>query len=444
MYKKLDEILLLNAQGGGGVFIRQIYNDSIRMKILFYLHNYGDTKRCDFISIYTEHHRQSVQAAIVQLLNDQFIGQYSKRPPGKPNPVRYLTLTAKGKEAVLQLESEHGEQSTYKEVESIRRPERKEKVLQVYNLLKSENILIDEKDKPPLSFIFSQTPAPISEEIKEKLLDMQDMGAFFSITEIRQSARTLFGDGPLNQTRCLGVLIRHKQLFLIYNMGSRLIYFNDILEKRTQQTILSYFRQGYHAGEILMASNATTAPCILFGESYECIPRLFYASKYGKLKLEENGEPVDYGQWDMNKERLTMQNLNDVFPVSYFVSIRVPNSMTTFITETTQPEKDAIVSAWAKENTSIRTLHDGGPARFEIRGLQEKVFVWFDNSLSELYSLYKSETPVHVVIPTDGPEKAISKILGKKLLSIQTVTGKLLHVPRYTNTGHLIREYEDD
>ncbi len=37
------------------ILIRKIYSDSIRMKILFYLYNYVDTKRYDFISIYTEH-----------------------------------------------------------------------------------------------------------------------------------------------------------------------------------------------------------------------------------------------------------------------------------------------------------------------------------------------------------------------------------------------------
>ena len=47
----------------------------------------------------------------------------------------------------------------------------------------------------PLSFIFSQSPAPISVDIKEKILGMQDMGAFFAMTKIRQNTRSSFGDG---------------------------------------------------------------------------------------------------------------------------------------------------------------------------------------------------------------------------------------------------------
>ena len=94
---------------GDNRFMRAIYSGGIKAKILFTLRNYGDTKRASFVNRLSEHHRQSVDRALTGLLRDGYVEQYKKAPQPRQRPVRYLTLSDKGKQAIKQLEQEHGE-----------------------------------------------------------------------------------------------------------------------------------------------------------------------------------------------------------------------------------------------------------------------------------------------------------------------------------------------
>ena len=89
--------------------MRAIYSGGIKAKILFTLRNYGDTKRASFVNRLSEHHRQSVDRALTGLLRDGYVEQYKKAPQPRQRPVRYLTLSDKGKQAIKQLEQELGE-----------------------------------------------------------------------------------------------------------------------------------------------------------------------------------------------------------------------------------------------------------------------------------------------------------------------------------------------
>ena len=50
--------------------MRAIYNGGIKTKILLTLRNYGDSKRASFVNRLAEHHRQSVDRALLWLLQE--------------------------------------------------------------------------------------------------------------------------------------------------------------------------------------------------------------------------------------------------------------------------------------------------------------------------------------------------------------------------------------
>ena len=194
--------------------MRAIYSGGIKAKILFTLRNYGDTKRASFVNRLSEHHRQSVDRALTGLLRDGYVEQYKKAPQPRQRPVRYLTLSDKGKQAIKQLEQEHGENPPNQALVAIRRNERKELVMQVYSACRAMGMMVDTGEKPNLVILISRTQISDWDE-KTKIEEMQRVGAFYSMTEIRQTAREMYGSGQLNQTRCIGVVIRNNRIFFL-------------------------------------------------------------------------------------------------------------------------------------------------------------------------------------------------------------------------------------
>lgn len=421
--------------------MRTIYYGSLPMNILFYLLDYGDIKRCLFVSIFTEYSEQVVWRAIRKLLRDGFIEEYSSKPVGESKAVRYLTLSQTGKKTVLEMKSENKDRlpdqnSFAEELQNIRGQKRKELVLRSYSILRSQGILVDNDDKPSLSLLLSPTFTPISKSDEENIRNMQDMGAYYSMTEIRAVASKIYGDGPLNQTRCVGILIRGHKLYFLYNMESKLIYFNTSLEKRTTQTVLLYFDKSYLSRSLFKNRGLTTGPCILFGETYGCIPKLMYGRKKGQMEIDEYGEVVNYGNWEMDKNWLTMRKLADIFSQAYFVSLRHPGDFISIITNTPEELFPKAIKNWVSAHPDMRLSQDGTVSQATFRESQERVFIWLDNSLFSLYSLFRSNFPVHIVLTEPGAEEAISRILGERLLSIRTTDDELLSPSRYSNTGH--------
>lgn len=421
--------------------MRTIYYGSLPMNILFYLFDYGDIKRCLFVSIFAEYSEQVIWRAIRKLLQSGLIEEYKNKPVGESKTVRYLTLSPAGKKVVLELQSEHedelsGQNTFAEELQNIRGQKRKELVLRSYSTLRSQGVLVDECNKPSLSVLLSPTHAPISKIDEENIRNMQDMGAYYSMTEIRTVAGAIYGDGPLNQTRCVGILIRRRKIYFLYNMESKLIYFNTSLEKRTTQTILLYFNKSYLSDTLFDFRGAMTGPCILFGENYGCIPKLMYGRKRGQMELDEYGEVVEYGNWEMDKNWLTMRRINEVFPQAYFVSLRHPSDFISIITDTPKELFSKAIKNWTSAHPDMRLSSDGTISQAVFKESQERIFIWLDNSLSSLYALFRAPYPVHVVVTESGAEEAISRILGERLLSIRTTDDEILEPSRYSNTGH--------
>ena len=99
-----------------------------------------------------------------------------------------------------------------------------------------------------------------------------------------------------------------------------------------------------------------------------------------------------------------------------------------------------IESKWISSQSALREARDSSGAQAVIKGSGAKVFLWFDNNLYTLYHVFESQEQVYVVIPESGTEQVIARVLGTRLIKIQTIAGEVLNVKRYDDTGHLIKE----
>lgn len=421
--------------------MRKIYNGSISYKILFQLRNYGDAKRSSFISTLSEHCKQSVESTILKLLKSGQIEEYKKAPRPGATPVRYLRLSTIGKTSVVQLEEEHGEQKPNLDLSAIRREERKELVMRAYNACRAMGMLVEECDKPNLSMLISPVSAPTNENEKEKIREMREVGAYYSLSEIRKASRAAYGSGPLNQTRCIGVVIRGYRIYFIYNMGGKLLFFNATVERKTKEDILKLFERSLVMRMGTEFTLRKEAPCILFGNSYNCVAQLFYKRHAGCLAVDKDGHEIKReGNWVPNKDRISMDVLGDIFSEVYFVSSRDAGAVFGSVTTMDAQRVQKLNSRWLTQQSALRIVDDNSGAQAVVKGSGDHVFIWLDNDLKSLYELFKRGTRSYVIIPMTGPEKAISKVLGTSLVNIQAIGGTIFDVPRFDNTGHPIKK----
>lgn len=422
--------------------MRAIYNGGIKTKILLTLRNYGDSKRASFVNRLAEHHRQSVDRALLWLLQEGYVEQYQKAPKARARKVRYLTLTDKGKQAIKQLEEEHGEMPPNQALVSIRRDERKELVMNVYSACRAMGMMVDEGEKPDLALLIDRTQTPDSSE-RAKVEEMQRVGAYYSLTEIRKTAREVYGSGPLNQTRCIGVIIRNKRIFFLYNMGGKLIYFNATVERKTKEEILGLFENSRDLRETMQFSIKREAPCILFAKSYSSISQLFFKRHAGSLPVDATGAPVQRkGKWEPNRDRLSINVLEEIFTEIYFVPVRDTDNILASVTSITPARAQTAVARWVAQQDSLRASDDSSGAQAVEKTSGNRVFIWLDSNLRTLHTVWKSRMPVYVVIPMSGPENGIAKVLGTRLLNIQAIGGEVLHTKRYDDFGNLIKNKE--
>ena len=419
--------------------MRSIYSTGIKAKILFYLRNYGPTKRASFISIFSEYYKQSVQREILELLQKGLIEQVKRAPKPSATPVRYLQLTDAGRSAITQLEDEHGEQEANKDLATIKRDERKELVMRVYNACRATGVLVEKDKKPALEVLFGIAPAHKDEE--EKIQEMFRAGAYYSVTEIRATARKAFGDGPLNQTRCVGVVIRGHRIYFVYNMGGKLIYFNATTERKTRDGILGLFEKSEIMRSHIQFGLKREAPCILFGNSYGTVPQLFFKRKGGALPVDDEGkEIVRKGNWEPNRDRISMSILGDLFTEVYFVPSKDIGIVFEALTRMTPDLRDRLVEKWVSDQPALRMNDDpSSMAQAVEKKTGHPVFIWVDNDLKTLHEVWKKKASAYVVVLESGPENAIAKVMGTRLLSVQTVKGEVLTTRRYDDFGNPVK-----
>lgn len=419
--------------------LREIYHGSIKEKILLHLRNYGDSKRASFVTLLAEHYKQNINKATRELLDGGYVDEYKKPPaPGKAK-VRFLCLTEKGKKTIRQLEDEHGEAPPNREIANIKRPERKELVMQVFHACKAVGILTDEELKPSLPELIC--PKAPTQEGDRRIKRMQQDGAFYTITEIRKASMELHGDGPLNQTRCIGVIIRGHRLFFVYNMGGKLIYFNSTVEARTRDDVMHLFSA--QNGNRAPVVKSSVSSCILFANSYSAIAQLFFCRKGGHIPVDENGKPkgtvgeLGASKWDPTQDRLTMKQMEKLFSDIYLIPVKHAMELLGNATQMGAERMAGAASRWIEQQEMLRATGNPNGAQAVEKSSGDDVFIWLDSNLRTLYSVWKSERQVFVVIPMAGPEQGIAQVLGERLNSIQTLTGEVLKTRRYDNYGNL-------
>lgn len=300
---------------------------------------------------------------------------------------------------------------------------------------------VTEADKLPIQRLIGNQKTP-TKGLETKIIQkMERDGAFYSMTEIRDACKEQLGYGPLNATRCVGIIIRRRKVQFVYNIGGKLIYFNQILEERTRDVILESLERSEISRECIDFDQTGKASCIIFGTNYAVIAKLFYERKKGALNLDDNGNPKEVkGKWEPNRDKLTVKNLASIYSEAYFVSLK--NTRVDFDTAsrmTPEITRD-IESKWISSQSALREARDSSGAQAVIKGSGAKVFLWFDNNLYTLYHVFESQEKVYVVIPESGTEQVIARVLGTRLIKIQTIAGEVLNVKRYDDTGHLIKE----
>lgn len=423
--------------------MRELYKSGVRAEILFYLRDYGDTKRSSLVSVFAKYNARHVQRVVAKMIEDGELDEYKKPPEPSKTPVRYVRLTDLSTQRINDIEKQYGKQENVVKtnISRIKKKNRKEAVLQVYSTCGAMGCGVTEADKLPIQRLIGNQKTP-TKGLETKIIQkMERDGAFYSMTEIRDACKEQLGYGPLNATRCVGIIIRRRKVQFVYNIGGKLIYFNQILEERTRDVILESLERSEISRECIDFDQTGKASCIIFGTNYAVIAKLFYERKKGALNLDANGNPKEVkGKWEPNRDKLTVKNLASLYSEAYFVSLK--NTRVDFDTAsrmTPEITRD-IESKWISSQSALREARDSSGAQAVIKGSGAKVFLWFDNNLYTLYHVFESQEKVYVVIPESGTEQVIARVLGTRLIKIQTIAGEVLNVKRYDDTGHLIKE----
>lgn len=414
-----------------------LYANSARTKILLHLRNYGASKRAGMISVFPEYNRLTVENAIRKLLQDQLVEEFRRSPRAKTTPVRYLQISEKGRRALADYEEEKGlSQKADRTVSTIKETSRKELVLPVYAICKSMGVLTDQAEKPPLAKLFFSDMLP--EDKANVACKLDENGAFYSMNEIRTEFRIHIGDGPLNQVRCVGVIIKEKRAYFVYNMGNKLIYFNRTLETRTRDMILSVMEKSLFQKFYPIETQKTAASCLLFADSYKCIPKVIFGRKAGELEPEsENGKKDKKVQMRevLTEHNIALVNIRKVYGCIYFVPIRNAANVFESAIRMTPAFRDIITQKWINLQDSLRLEKCAFGYKGIVKATGRSVYMWPDYDLCFLAKIRQTREPAYVVIPVAGAEDAIAKVLGPQLIDVQLITGGILETKRYDIYG---------
>lgn len=419
------------------VAMREIYKESCQAEILLYLRNYGDTKRSAFVSLLTGYSERYIQKQMARAIEEGDIELYKRTPKGSKRPVMYARLTKKGEEKIAKYEKDNGEEGGLQDIPKIKQDERKESVLQVYSICKGMGMATEQADKPNIERLFGEQGAPETKKEQREIKELEQTGAFYSLTEIRLCLKERFGYGPLNATRCIGIVIRKRRLYFVYNMKNKLMYLNLTIEERARDVIMQNLMASQIANSMIDFSYSVA--CLLFGNNYTAIPKLFYERKSGEIKLDEAGNPITFkGKWKPSKDRLTLGNLIEVYPNIYFVSIKNARIDLDNATQVTPEFAERVIKGWLNKHENLRAEQTRSGAQAVVKGSGEDVFIWIDQNLSKLYQVFNSGEKVHVVIPISGIENSVARVLGTRLIDIRTMSDEILETRQYDDYGHIV------
>lgn len=417
--------------------MREIYKESCQAEILLYLRNYGDTKRSAFVSLLTGYSERYIQKQMARAIKEGDIELYKRTPKGSKRPVMYARLTKKGEEKIAKYEKDNGKEGGLQDIPKIKQDERKESVLQVYSICKGMGMATEQADKPNIERLFGEQGAPETKKEQREIKELEQTGAFYSLTEIRLCLKERFGYGPLNATRCIGIVIRKRRLYFVYNMKNKLMYLNLTIEERARDVIMQNLMASQIANSMIDFSYSVA--CLLFGNNYTAIPKLFYERKNGEIKLDEAGSPITFkGKWKPSKDRLTLGNLIEVYPNIYFVSIKNARIDLDNATQVTPEFAERVIKGWLNKHENLRAEQTRSGAQAVVKGSGEDVFIWIDQNLSKLYQVFNSGEKVHVVIPISGIENSVARVLGTRLIDIRTMSNEILETRQYDDYGHIV------
>ena len=392
------------------MLLATLYSNSLKLKMLLDLRNYGSIKRAKAISTYPNYNRITVERTVTWLLNQGLIEEYRQSPEPKLAPVRYIRISEQGKAALIDYEAEKGQFKADKTVSTIKENARKELVLPVYSICKALGVLTEQEEKPPLeSLLFPEDDKEIGADVAAML---DDMGAFYSMNEVRATAKMHIGDGPLNQVRCIGIILRGKRVYFVYNMGKKLIYFNRTLETRTRDLILQIMDKSPIMKSYGVEIHSQLVSCILFGDTYRCIPKVIFGRKSGE-KAEVKEGVVDKAEKmrdALAEHNISLSNISKVFSAIYFVPIRASASVFDASIRMTPAYRYAITEKWIQMQPTLRAEKCQFGLRAVAKNSGTHVYVWPDNDLSFLSKIRQANHPAHVVIPVPGAEDAIARV----------------------------------
>lgn len=399
-----------------------IRKDSGKYKILCLLKNSGEVKRSAIIHMLPDRSRVNVNASIRFLLENGLVQESRKFLDGK-NSVRVLSLAETGEKYLEEHTDKEELRSQHIPLDYVTSKTRQYSILKIYSCLRTYGILMQEDpDRPSISLLSDRSIVPTDDD-RAKLELKDEIGAFYDIREIRSKSTELHGDGPLNQTRCLGAIVRKKIVYLVYNMGSRMIRFNQSVEIRTRDTIARLF---YESEKVT---------CILFGSSNISAMKLLYDDPKGThpaLQKERSRSEAIYAS------NISLKKLSVIFPEVYFMEPKTSRSY------------PALETALYKDETNedeirldiLESVPGVRPERVnrEIVGTSQNAGTTYFFCLnSDLLTIDKLRKATHrmdtgtviVIASTKETADICSRILGPRLSSIQDLDGEQIPFDRY-------------
>ena len=366
--------------------------------------------------------RVNVNASIRFLLENGLVQESRKFLDGK-NSVRVLSLAETGEKYLEEHSDKEELRSQHIPLDYVTSKTRQYSILKIYSCLRTYGILMQEDpDRPSISLLSDRSIEPTDDD-RAKLELKDEIGAFYDIREIRSKSTELHGDGPLNQTRCLGAIVRKKIVYLVYNMGSRMIRFNQSVEIRTRDTIARLF---YESEKVT---------CILFGSSNISAMKLLYDDPKGThpaLQKERSRSEAIYAS------NISLKKLSVIFPEVYFMEPKTSRSY------------PALETALYKDETNedeirldiLESVPGVRPERVnrEIVGTSQKAGTTYFFCLnSDLLAIDKLRKATHrmdtgtviVIASTKETADICSRILGPRLAFVQDLDGEQIPFDRY-------------
>ena len=369
-----------------------------------------------------DRYRVNVNASIRFLLDNGLVQESRKFLDGK-NSVRVLSLAETGEKYLEEHSDKEELRSQHIPLDYVTSKTRQYSILKIYSCLRTYGILMQEDpDRPSISLLSDRSIEPTDDD-RAKLELKDEIGAFYDIREIRSKSTELHGDGPLNQTRCLGAIVRKKIVYLVYNMGSRMIRFNQSVEIRTRDTIARLF---YESEKVT---------CILFGSSNISAMKLLYDDPKGThpaLQKERSRSEAIYAS------NISLKKMSVIFPEVYFMEPKTSRSY------------PALETALYKDETNedeirldiLESVPGVRPERVnrEIVGTSQKAGTTYFFCLnSDLLAIDKLRKATHrmdtgtviVIASTKETADICSRILGPRLAFVQDLDGEQIPFDRY-------------